>query len=242
MKMPKASKNSWTLSLRRFYKNKLIMRKYIFNSLGNITHKQFYKMYENIKRLQQNRIFNFINKIESRLDMFMLRLNFGKTSLSIHQLIRHGHIKVNHQTITFPQYQLKTNDQISLLIPDKTHDYYNSMYKKNYIQNSFKLTLKNAPVMRLSIHAPARFFALLSIKRLLFFRYKRIHFDLVKKTGGQFSLTHKGFRLPINNFLRLQFGFMYQLPSSIEGKRGSLRITNVVNYDIFEVLKYRNPR
>ncbi|MEE3165236.1 MAG: 30S ribosomal protein S4 [Pseudomonadota bacterium] len=81
---------------------------------GNITEKQFKKMFKEAERIKGDTSENIIGLLERRLDSVIYRAKFVPTVFSARQFINHGHVKVNGKRVNIPSYLLKTDDLIEL--------------------------------------------------------------------------------------------------------------------------------
>ncbi len=81
---------------------------------GNITEKQFRKVYEEANRLKGDTSENLIGLLERRLDAVVYRAKFAPTPFASRQFINHGHIKVNGQKVNIPSYRVKPGDVIEV--------------------------------------------------------------------------------------------------------------------------------
>jgi len=81
---------------------------------GNITEKQFKKIFKEAERIKGDTSENIIGLLERRLDSVIYRAKFVPTVFSARQFINHGHVKVNGKRVNIPSYLLKTGDLIEL--------------------------------------------------------------------------------------------------------------------------------
>jgi small subunit ribosomal protein S4 len=87
---------------------------------GNISEKQFRKLYDEAVRRRGDTSENLIELLERRLDAVVYRLKFAPTPFSARQIVNHGHVRVNGKRVNIASYQIKDNDVIS--IKDKSKD------------------------------------------------------------------------------------------------------------------------
>jgi len=85
------------------------------------------------KRGKENTELSLIKKLESRLDNVIFKLGFTNSRAQARQLTTHGHFRVNGKKITYPSYQTKKGDVLSLNP---------NALKKNAFQN-LKIKIKN---------------------------------------------------------------------------------------------------
>ena len=81
---------------------------------GNITEKQFKKIFKEADRIKGDTSENIIGLLERRLDSVIHRAKFVPTVFSARQFINHGHVKVNGKRVNIASYLLKTGDLIEL--------------------------------------------------------------------------------------------------------------------------------
>ena len=81
---------------------------------GDITEKQFIKIYQEASRKRGDTSQILIELLERRLDAAVFRLKFAPTVFAARQLVSHGHVKVNGKVVDRKSYQIKDGDEISL--------------------------------------------------------------------------------------------------------------------------------
>ncbi|WP_421983711.1 30S ribosomal protein S4 [Roseibium sp.] len=81
---------------------------------GNISEKQFRKVYAEASRLKGDTSENLIGLLERRLDAIIYRAKFVPTVFAARQFINHGHIKVNGKRVNIPSYQLRPGDVVEI--------------------------------------------------------------------------------------------------------------------------------
>lgn len=81
---------------------------------GNITEKQFKKIYAEAERKNGDTGENLIELLERRLDSVVYRMKFAPTVFSARQLVNHGHIFVNSKKLNIPSAIVKDGDIISI--------------------------------------------------------------------------------------------------------------------------------
>jgi len=87
---------------------------------GNISEKQFRKLYDEAVRRRGDTSENLIELLERRLDAVVYRLKFAPTPFAARQIVNHGHVRVNGKRVNIASYQIKDNDVIA--IKDKSKD------------------------------------------------------------------------------------------------------------------------
>ena len=81
---------------------------------GNITERQFRKIYAEASRRRGDTGENFIGLLERRLDAVVYRAKFVPTVFAARQIVNHGHISVNGRRVNIPSYVVKEGDVISV--------------------------------------------------------------------------------------------------------------------------------
>lgn len=81
---------------------------------GNITEKQFRRIYTEAQRLRGNTAEQLIGLLESRLDAIVYRAKFVPTVFAARQFVNHGHVKVNGKKVNIPSYRVKTGDVVEV--------------------------------------------------------------------------------------------------------------------------------
>ena len=81
---------------------------------GDISEKQFYKIYEEASRLRGDTSEALIGLLESRLDAVVFRAKFVPTPFAARQFINHGHVMVNGRRVNIPSYRCKPGDVIEV--------------------------------------------------------------------------------------------------------------------------------
>lgn len=81
---------------------------------GNITEKQFRRIYKEAERRKGDTGENLIQLLERRLDSVIYRMKFASTVFASRQLINHGHILVNKKRLNIPSAIIKNGDQIEV--------------------------------------------------------------------------------------------------------------------------------
>ncbi len=81
---------------------------------GDITEKQFLKIYQAASRKKGDTSQILIELLERRLDAVVFRLKFAPTVFSARQLVNHGHVLVNGKVVNKKSYHVNDGDEISL--------------------------------------------------------------------------------------------------------------------------------
>jgi len=81
---------------------------------GDITEKQFKRIYTEASRMKGDTSANLIGLLESRLDAVVYRAKFVPTIFAARQFVNHGHVKVNGRRVNIGSYRLKVGDVIEV--------------------------------------------------------------------------------------------------------------------------------
>jgi small subunit ribosomal protein S4 len=81
---------------------------------GNITEKQFRRIYHEAVRRKGDTSENLIGLLERRLDAAVYRMKFVPTVFAARQFVNHGHVSVNGTRVNIPSYRLKEGDVIEV--------------------------------------------------------------------------------------------------------------------------------
>ena len=81
---------------------------------GDITEKQFAKIYEDAARMKGNSAENLIGILESRLDPIVYRAKFVPTIFAARQFVNHGHVTVNGKRCNIGSARLKAGDVVQV--------------------------------------------------------------------------------------------------------------------------------
>jgi small subunit ribosomal protein S4 len=81
---------------------------------GDITEKQFAKIYEDAARMKGNSAENLIGILESSLDTIVYRAKFVPTIFAARQFVNHGHVTVNGKRCNIGSARLKAGDVVQV--------------------------------------------------------------------------------------------------------------------------------
>jgi small subunit ribosomal protein S4 len=81
---------------------------------GNLTEKQFSRIYEEAARRKGNTSENLIALLESRLDAVVYRAKFVPTPFAARQFVNHGHVLVNGKPVNIPSYRMRVGDVVQV--------------------------------------------------------------------------------------------------------------------------------
>jgi small subunit ribosomal protein S4 len=81
---------------------------------GNITERQFNRVYKEAARLKGSTSEHLIGLLERRLDAVVYRAKFVPTVFAARQFVSHGHITVNGSKVDIPSYRCRPGDVIEV--------------------------------------------------------------------------------------------------------------------------------
>ena len=81
---------------------------------GDLTEKQFARIYEEAARMKGNTAENLIGLLESRLDAVVYRAKFVPTIFAARQFVNHGHVTVNGRRCNIGSVRLKAGDVVQV--------------------------------------------------------------------------------------------------------------------------------
>jgi small subunit ribosomal protein S4 len=81
---------------------------------GNITEKQFRRIYNSAVAKRGDTTENLIGLLESRLDAVVYRMKFVPTVFSARQFINHGHVRVNGRRVNISSFRVREGDVIEV--------------------------------------------------------------------------------------------------------------------------------
>ena len=96
------------------YGNQLFAKQKLKFYYGDLTEKQFRRIYKKASNIKGDTSQILIELLERRLDAIVYRMKFVPTIFSARQFVNHGHIKVNGKRVNIPSYTVKDGDEISL--------------------------------------------------------------------------------------------------------------------------------
>lgn len=82
---------------------------------GNISEKQFRRIYAEASRRKGDTSENMIELLERRLDAVVYRMKLVSTVFAARQTVNHGHILVNGKRVNIPSYSVRDGDEIQLV-------------------------------------------------------------------------------------------------------------------------------
>jgi small subunit ribosomal protein S4 len=81
---------------------------------GDLTEKQFRRIYSEAERLRGDTGEMLIGLLERRLDAIVYRAKFVPTVFAARQFVNHGHVKVNGRRVNIPSYRVREGDLIEV--------------------------------------------------------------------------------------------------------------------------------
>ena len=81
---------------------------------GDLTEKQFRKIYDDADRTRGDTGEMLIGFLERRLDAVVYRAKFVPTIFAARQFVNHGHIRVNGRRVNIASYQVKPGDVVEV--------------------------------------------------------------------------------------------------------------------------------
>ncbi|MEO0798279.1 MAG: 30S ribosomal protein S4 [Pseudomonadota bacterium] len=81
---------------------------------GNISERQFRRLYAEATRLKGSTSEQLIGLLERRLDAVVYRAKFVPTVFAARQFVNHGHVKVNGKRVTIPSYRVRAGDVVEV--------------------------------------------------------------------------------------------------------------------------------
>jgi small subunit ribosomal protein S4 len=86
---------------------------------GNISEKQFRKLYDMAVARRGDTSETLIELLERRLDAVVYRLKFAVSPFQARQIVNHGHIQINGRRVNIASYQVKDGDVITVKTKSK---------------------------------------------------------------------------------------------------------------------------
>ena len=81
---------------------------------GDLTEKQFKRIYTEAARVKGDTGENLIGLLERRLDAVVYRAKFVPTVFAARQFVNHGHVLVNGKRVNIPSYRVKEGDVVEV--------------------------------------------------------------------------------------------------------------------------------
>ena len=86
---------------------------------GDLTEKQFRRIYSDAERVKGDTGENLIGLLERRLDAVVYRAKFVPTIFAARQFENHGHVTVNGKRVNIPSYRVNEGDVIEVRTKSK---------------------------------------------------------------------------------------------------------------------------
>jgi small subunit ribosomal protein S4 len=96
------------------YGQQLAAKQKLRGYYGNITERQFRRVYQEAARRRGDTAEFMVGLLERRLDTVVYRLNFVPTVFAARQFVNHGHVTVNGRRVTIPSYLLREGDVVEV--------------------------------------------------------------------------------------------------------------------------------
>ena len=81
---------------------------------GDLTEKQFRRIYAEAERVRGDTGEILIGLLESRLDAVVYRAKFVPTIFAARQFVNHGHVEVNGRRVNIPSFRVKEGDVVEV--------------------------------------------------------------------------------------------------------------------------------
>ena len=81
---------------------------------GDLTEKQFRRIYAEAERIKGDTGENLIGLLERRLDAVVYRAKFVATMFAARQFVNHGHVTVNGRRVNIASYRVKEGDVVQV--------------------------------------------------------------------------------------------------------------------------------
>ena len=81
---------------------------------GNLTEKQFSRIYQDAAKRKGNTAETLVGLLESRLDAVVYRAKFVPTVFAARQFVNHGHVLVNGSRVNIASYRVKPGDVVQV--------------------------------------------------------------------------------------------------------------------------------
>ena len=96
------------------YGQQLAAKQKLKGYYGNITERQFRRVYQEAVRRRGDTAENMVGLLERRLDTVVYRMNFVPTPFAARQFVNHGHVTVNGRRVTIPSYLVREGDVVEV--------------------------------------------------------------------------------------------------------------------------------
>jgi small subunit ribosomal protein S4 len=96
------------------YGVQLLAKQKLRGYYGNLTERQFRRIYQKASKMRGDTSQNIIGLLERRLDAVVYRMKFAVTVFAARQLISHGHVTVNGRMVNIASYTVSESDVIEI--------------------------------------------------------------------------------------------------------------------------------
>jgi small subunit ribosomal protein S4 len=96
------------------YGEQLLAKQLLKGYYGNITERQFRKIYKEADRRKGDTGQNLVGLLESRLDAIVYRAKFVPSVFAARQFVSHKHVTVNGRIVNIPSYVVKPGDVVAI--------------------------------------------------------------------------------------------------------------------------------
>ncbi len=96
------------------YGTQLAAKQKLRGYYGNITERQFRRVYKEAVRCRGDTGENLVGLLERRLDATVYRMKFVPTVFAARQFVNHGHVLVNGRRVNIPSYRVSEGDVIEV--------------------------------------------------------------------------------------------------------------------------------
>ena len=96
------------------YGIQLLAKQKLKGYYGNLTERQFRRVYQKASQMKGDTSQNIISLLERRLDAVVYRMKFASTVFAARQLINHCHVTVNGKVVNIASYLVNEGDVIEV--------------------------------------------------------------------------------------------------------------------------------
>jgi small subunit ribosomal protein S4 len=96
------------------YGVQLLAKQKLRGYYGNLTERQFRRVFQKASQMRGDTSQNIIGLLESRLDAVVYRMKFATTVFAARQLVSHGHVTVNGSSVNIPSFNVREGDVIEI--------------------------------------------------------------------------------------------------------------------------------
>ena len=96
------------------YKVQLSEKQKLKGFYGDITERQFHRLFKEAQKRKGHTGENFIFYLEMRLDAFVYRSKWAPTPFMARQIVNHNHVRVNGKRVNIRSYRLRLGDVVTL--------------------------------------------------------------------------------------------------------------------------------